>query len=82
MDDTHPDAARVQFRLFREAGPKRRLAMAMALTNQTWRLAHEAISRAHPDLSESQRQIMFVRIHYGPKLAAKVEAKLQRQPKS
>jgi hypothetical protein len=82
VNDTHPEAARVQFRLFREAGPKRRLAMATALTNQTWRMAHEALSRAHPDLSELQRQIMFVRIHYGPELAAKVEAKLQRHPRS
>ncbi len=82
MNDTHPDAARIHFRLLREAGPKRRLAMAMALTNQTWRMAHEALSRAHPELSKSQRQVMFVRLHYGPKLAAGVEANLQRQPKA
>ena len=82
MNDTQPDAARVQFRLLRAAGPKRRLAIAMDLTNRTWHLAHEAISRAHPDLSESRRQIMFVQIHYGPKLAAKVEAKLQRHLES
>ncbi|MCH8344621.1 MAG: hypothetical protein IH983_11605 [Planctomycetes bacterium] len=79
MNDTHPDAARVQIQLLREAGPKRRLAMAMDLTRQTWWMAHAALARAHADLSELERKLLFVEVHHGRELAQRVRAYLRKR---
>jgi hypothetical protein len=79
MDDTHPSARRVQIELLRQAGPQRRLAMMLELTDWVLQLARGGIARARPNLSESERAIFFVEVHYGPELAQRLRTYLQRR---
>jgi beta-phosphoglucomutase-like phosphatase (HAD superfamily) len=79
MNDTHPEAERIWIELLRKAGPEKRARLASQLSNQTrWR-AMQAIARAHPDLSERDRKLLFVRVHYGDELADRLEEYLRRR---
>jgi hypothetical protein len=79
MNDTDPEIERVWIRMLREAGPERRGRLASQLSNQVrWR-AMEAIGRAHPALSERERNLLFVKVHYGAELEARVRAYLERE---
>lgn len=72
MNDTHPDAERVQLELLRNAGPRRRAIIASQLSNQSkWR-SRQAIARAHPTLSERARALLFIELSYGRELADRV----------
>ena len=62
-----------QVELMRAAGPQRRAAMALRLSDETIALARRAIARRHPELDEVHRHIEFLRVQYGPDLAAKFE---------
>jgi hypothetical protein len=78
-NDTHPDAERVQIELLRKAGPRRRSIIASRLTNQSrWR-ARRGILRAHPDLNEADRRLLFIEVHYGRDLADRVRQALSRR---
>ena len=79
MNDTDPEMERMQIKLLREAGPKRRLAMATSLTSQTWKMAHNALAKSRPELSDIQRQILFVKIHYGSELAKQLHKHFYQQ---
>ena len=79
MNDTHPDIERVQVRLLRKAGPDRRGQLASQLSNQArWR-SMQAIARAHPALSELDRKLLFVEVHYGKQLASRVREYLLKR---
>ena len=72
MNDTHPEAERVQIELLRKAGPRRRAAIASRLTNQgKWR-TRQSIAKAHPDLSDDHRALLLIELMYGEDLAARV----------
>jgi hypothetical protein len=72
MNDTHPEAERVQIGLIRKMSVARRAALASALSNTTYWLARRAIQRAHPELSEAEQKLLFIDVHYGPDLARRV----------
>jgi len=78
MNDTHPDAERVQIELLRQAGPERRVAMACALTDQVMAMSKAAISRAHPGLSKIEQDLLFIDVHYGRAVADWVQAIMER----
>ena len=63
--DTHPDMARMQIRLLREAGGTRRFALARALSRRTMLLARRAIEREHPELTKQEVAQRFLEIQYG-----------------
>lgn len=67
--DTSPEADEVQIRLLRQASPERRGRLALMLSDTTRHLARRAIDGAAPTLSERARDLLFVRVHYGPELA-------------
>lgn len=69
MNDTHPEAERVQIQLLRKLGPEHRVAMACALTDQTMSMSKAAIVRMHPTLSAADRELMFIDLHYGRHVA-------------
>ena len=69
MNDTHPEAERVQIDLLRKAGPEHRLAMACDLTDFVIKLAKDAITRAHPNATQRERELLFIEVHYGPVVA-------------
>ena len=66
--DTHPDIARMQVRLLREAGGTRRFTLARALSRRTMLLARRAIEREHPDLTEQEVARRFLESLYGEDL--------------
>jgi hypothetical protein len=76
LDDTSPDARRVQVELLRAAGPARRGQLAVSLSQTTRELALAALRRVHPDLSEQEIRLRFAEVHYGRELADKVRARL------
>ena len=78
MKDTHPEAERVQIELFRQAGPERRVRMAMALTDQVIRAARAGIARANPQLSRLEQQLLLAEVCYGREIAASLRDHLRK----
>ena len=68
MNDTHSEAERVQIELLRKAGPGRRAAMAIALTDQVVKLSKRAIAQANPNKSLQEQSLLFIAVHYGKDL--------------
>lgn len=71
--DTSVAAEREHIRLLREAGPARRLALAMELSDMTRAMAWNALVKSEPELSHDERVVRFVELHYGADLAAMVQ---------
>jgi hypothetical protein len=72
MNDTHPEAERVQIELIRKMPHAKRAALAARLRNRTYWMARRAIDAAHPELSEADRKLLFIEVHYGAELAQRV----------
>ena len=82
MNDTHSEAERVQIELLRKAGPGRRAAMAIALTDQVVKLSKRAIAQAHPNKSPQELLLLFIAVHYGKDLSRLVRDHLARRTNS
>lgn len=78
LTDTHPAVTQAQIDLLRQAGPRRRAALAAALTTFSVNLARLALRRLHPEWSEAEIRLEWVRIHYGSDLAGRVRAHLAK----
>jgi hypothetical protein len=63
--DTTARAAAVQLRLYRDAGPSRRAQMAVELSEAVRATAVAGIRRRHPEYSERDVALAFLRIVYG-----------------
>ena len=72
MNDTHPEAERVQIGLIRKMSIARRAALASHLTDRWYWQSRRAIERVCPELSEVRQKVLFVRVHYGEDLARRV----------
>jgi hypothetical protein len=72
-------ARAVQLDLLRRAGPARRFALARSLSATTIALSRAAIHRRHPDWSDREVLMEFVRVHYGADLADRLRAYLSRR---
>ena len=79
VNDTSADAERIQMELLRRSGPQRRSAMMLSLTDVALTSARRAIARAHPEASDDERKIHFVRLHYGDDLANEYAAYLAQR---
>ena len=51
-------------------------AMMLSLTDVALTSARRAIERAHPNASDVERKVIFVRLHYGEDLAREYAAYL------
>jgi hypothetical protein len=76
VDDTDPEASRVQIELMRRAAPARRLQLALSLSESVVALSRAGIARRRPDASAIDLDLEFVAIHYGSALAAELRAHL------
>jgi len=76
LKDTSPEAERVQIRLFREASPARRLEITRSLSHWVISASRDALVRLHPDWTEEQIKVAWVRYHYGRGLAEGVARRL------
>lgn len=65
ISDTAPEAADVQIQLLRQATESERLARMQSLMRSTRSRAREGIARAHPELDQRGRDLLFVEVHYG-----------------
>lgn len=77
--DEPNETRRAQFELFRRATPARRLGLARSLSTSTISLARAAIRRRHPDWSERDVLLEFVRVHYGADLAERARRYIARR---
>ncbi len=78
LSDTAFKVEEEQIRLLREAGPKRRAALAATLTTNAVAASRGAILRLHPTWSEREVNLYWAEVHYGKELADRVRAYLSR----
>jgi hypothetical protein len=67
--DTSPEADRVQIRLLRQAGPAKRAALALSLSQTAMELSRRAIRRSNPQATDDELAVLFVKLLYGTPLA-------------
>ena len=67
--DTDAATEAAHLALLRRAPVGRRLALAVSLSETVTRLARRAIERSFPDLTDVERSVRFVEVHYGRHLA-------------
>lgn len=74
VDDTHPEAARVQIELLRRAGPVRRSSIAL-------RLSSEVVARSRRALEgqPGDARLRWVELWYGADLAQRVREYLAKR---
>jgi hypothetical protein len=69
LDDTHPEARRVQLERLRQLAPEQRLAMVDELSAMTTFLSRESIRLQRPDATEQQVILCWIERVYGRALA-------------
>lgn len=79
LTDTTAEAEQVQLQLFRRASMAERLGLALALSTTAIQLSRRAIARANPRASDQQLDLIFIELHYGPRLAHGVRERLQQR---
>ncbi len=67
--DTSPEAQAVQLECLRRMTPQDRIRQMCAMSRQVRNMALDAIRRRHPDLDESEVQLLFIELTYGKPLA-------------
>jgi hypothetical protein len=63
--DTTPRAAAIQLQLYRQASPSRRAQIAVELSDAVRSTALAGIRRRHPEYSEDEIALSFLRLVYG-----------------
>jgi hypothetical protein len=70
--DTTPEAARVQFDVFRRMAPHRRLELALAMSTRIRGVTTSGIRRHHPDYTDHQVRLALARLALGEELFRRV----------
>jgi hypothetical protein len=65
VTDTSPGVHALQIRLYREAGPERRAAMAADLSEAVREFSRAGVRLRHPEFSEAEVNRELLRILYG-----------------
>jgi hypothetical protein len=65
ISDTTPKAAAFQLELYRQAGPARRVQIAVELSDAVRATAIAGIRRRHPEYSERDVAAAFLHLVYG-----------------
>ena len=79
MNDTHFKIEAMQYALLRNAGIVKRTMQMRSLTRAVIRLSRRAIARAHPEYSQQEVDLFFVRLHYGGGIADRLEKYLKQR---
>ena len=66
--DTNPEAEKVLINLIRSKSIPERLSRLGSLSSLTIRLSKRGITRANPDKSKKEIDLLFVKLHYGETL--------------
>jgi hypothetical protein len=72
LDDTHPEARRVQLERLRSMSIEERAAMADELSTMTTWLSRQAIRETMPGATEQQVILRWIELVYGRELARRV----------
>lgn len=70
--DTSPEALAVQLDCLRKMTPQERIRRTCAMSRRVRKMAFDAIRRRHPQLDESEVQLLFIELTYGAPLASEV----------
>jgi hypothetical protein len=73
LDDTHPEAHRVQLERLRAMSTEQRLAMVDELSAMTTWLSREAIREQRPTATEQQVILCWIERVYGSDLARRLQ---------
>ena len=76
--DTNPEVERVLISLIRKLSTEEKLNRVLHFSSSIINLSKRAIARANPGLSEVEKNILFVRYHYGGELADKLREYLNQ----
>lgn len=82
LDDTHPEARRVQFERLRQLGDGGRLAMVDELSAMTTFVSRQAICETMANASEQQVILRWIELVYGRDLAERVAPLVDRLGRS
>lgn len=77
--DTKPKAEEFLITLLRKTSLTRKMEQVFSFSSSILRLSKRGISQANPDLSEQEKDILFVRYHYGNDLADKLQTFLKKR---
>lgn len=77
--DTHPDAEKFQISLIRSASVAERLLRARSLSSTVIELSRRAISRANPELSEQELNLVLTAHYYGKELVERLREYFRRK---
>ena len=77
--DTNPEVEKFLISLLRKASITQKLDQVLTFSSSILNLSKRAISRANPDLSEQEKDILFVKYHYGKELADKLQTYLEQK---
>ena len=77
--DTCLTVEEVQISLIRQASAAKRISRVRSLSQTTIQLSRRAISRANPELSERELNLVFVAYHYGDDLAKRLREYMKRE---
>lgn len=72
--DTNPEAERILISLIRTLSMEEKLNRTLNFSSSIIKLSKRAIARANPDLSENERDLLFVEYHYGSELSNKLRS--------
>ena len=72
MNDTSLKAEQVQLGLLRAAGVMRRVELVRNVSASVIEMSRRAIARCHPDWSELDVKLEFVKLNYGEAMADRV----------
>ncbi|MBM3236734.1 hypothetical protein FJZ31_10615 [Candidatus Poribacteria bacterium] len=77
--DTYLSAEEIQISLIRKSTIAERISRVRSLSQTTIQLSRRAISRANPQLSEQEVNLIFVAYHYGEELANRLRAYMEQK---
>lgn len=77
VQDTHPSFERKQIDLLQKAGARRRLALGLRMGEDAIQLSRRELCRLHPTLTDQQIALLWVKVHYGNDIAARLQSYLQ-----
>jgi hypothetical protein len=77
--DTNPEVERILISLIRTLSMEEKLNRTLNFSSSIINLSKRAIARANPELSEDERNVLFVKYHYGNALAEKVRKYLKEK---
>lgn len=76
MNDTSLKAEQVQINLLRVAGVARRVELVRSVSSSVIEMSRRAIARCHPDWSEVEVKVEFVKLNYGEAIADRVRQRI------